>query len=102
VPGTADRSSTGRRRAVIRRSWTPFPSHAGLIGAAGAAALGEPSHDPTGAIAPGLWQDRLMIRSGDPAPEFELPDQDGEIVRLVDLRGSWVLLWWYPKAATPG
>ena len=43
-----------------------------------------------------------MIRSVDPAPEFELPDQHGDIVRLADLRGSWVLLWWYPKAATPG
>jgi peroxiredoxin Q/BCP len=43
-----------------------------------------------------------MIRSGDPAPEFALPDQHGDIVRLSELRGSWVLLWWYPKAATPG
>ena len=39
---------------------------------------------------------------GTRAPDFSLTDQYGEIVRLVDLRGSWVLMWWYPKAATPG
>jgi peroxiredoxin Q/BCP len=43
-----------------------------------------------------------VLIPGDPAPEFELSDQHGETVRLADLRGSWVLLWWYPKAATPG
>lgn len=43
-----------------------------------------------------------MLSRGEPAPDFALPDQHGEIVRLADLSGSWVLLWWYPKAATPG
>jgi thioredoxin-dependent peroxiredoxin len=43
-----------------------------------------------------------MLSRGDVAPELELPDQVGETVRLADLAGSWVLLWWYPKAATPG
>jgi peroxiredoxin Q/BCP len=43
-----------------------------------------------------------MVNVGDPAPAFELSDQHGEKVRLEDLRGRWVLLWWYPKAATPG
>jgi peroxiredoxin Q/BCP len=43
-----------------------------------------------------------MIHIGDHAPDFELPDQHGAQVRLADLRGSWVLMWWYPKAATPG
>jgi peroxiredoxin Q/BCP len=43
-----------------------------------------------------------MLTTGDLAPPFRLPDQDGEPVSLEELRGSWVLLWWYPKAATPG
>ncbi|MCC6435909.1 MAG: redoxin domain-containing protein [Acidimicrobiales bacterium] len=43
-----------------------------------------------------------MLDAGTDAPEFSLPDQHGGTVRLQDLRGRWVLLWWYPKAATPG
>lgn len=43
-----------------------------------------------------------MLMPGTRAPEFSLMDQHGETVRLADQRGSWVLLWWYPKAATPG
>ncbi len=43
-----------------------------------------------------------MLAPGTAAPAFALPDQDGHLVRLDELRGRWVLLWWYPKAATPG
>jgi len=43
-----------------------------------------------------------MLAEGTAAPEFELSDHRGETVRLHDLRGQWVLLWWYPKASTPG
>ena len=43
-----------------------------------------------------------MIEPGQPAPDFELPDQDGNSVRLVDLRGKRVVLYFYPKADTPG
>jgi thioredoxin-dependent peroxiredoxin len=43
-----------------------------------------------------------VIRVGDEAPDFELPDQDGEPVRLSSLRGSPVVLYFYPKAGTPG
>jgi thioredoxin-dependent peroxiredoxin len=43
-----------------------------------------------------------MLAEGTAAPAFALPDDHGEIVRLEDLRGQWVLLWWYPKASTPG
>jgi thioredoxin-dependent peroxiredoxin len=43
-----------------------------------------------------------MIEPGQPAPDFELPDQDGRAVRLSDLRGRTVVLYFYPRASTPG
>jgi peroxiredoxin Q/BCP len=43
-----------------------------------------------------------MLQPGTEAPNFTLSDQDGQDVTLADLRGQWVLLWWYPKASTPG
>jgi len=43
-----------------------------------------------------------MIEQGDQAPDFTLPDQDGESVKLSSLRGQAVVLYFYPKAATPG
>jgi thioredoxin-dependent peroxiredoxin len=46
--------------------------------------------------------DSTMPAAGQPAPDFELPDQDGNPVRLSDLRGGLVVLYFYPKADTPG
>lgn len=43
-----------------------------------------------------------MIEPGQPAPEFDLPDENGEPVKLSDLRGQKVVLYFYPKADTPG
>jgi thioredoxin-dependent peroxiredoxin len=43
-----------------------------------------------------------MISQGDPAPDFELPDQDGRAVKLSDFRGQPVVVYFYPKADTPG
>jgi thioredoxin-dependent peroxiredoxin len=39
---------------------------------------------------------------GEPAPDFVLPDQDGAEHRLSALRGKRVVLFFYPKASTPG
>ena len=43
-----------------------------------------------------------MLNVGDKAPEFTLPDADEKPVSLSDFRGKKVLLWFYPKASTPG
>jgi peroxiredoxin Q/BCP len=43
-----------------------------------------------------------MIKEGQPAPDFELPDQSGSPVRLSSFRGRKVVLYFYPKANTPG
>jgi peroxiredoxin Q/BCP len=43
-----------------------------------------------------------VIQPGDDAPDFGLPDQDGRSVKLSDFRGRPVVLYFYPKAATPG
>ena len=40
--------------------------------------------------------------NGSKAPPFKLPDTDGKTVSLDDYSGRYVLLWWYPKADTPG
>ena len=40
--------------------------------------------------------------TGAPAPDFTLSDQGGRPVRLADLAGSWVVLYFYPKDDTPG
>jgi peroxiredoxin Q/BCP len=43
-----------------------------------------------------------MLKSGDPAPEFSLLDQAGETVKLSDFAGRKLLVYFYPKADTPG
>jgi peroxiredoxin Q/BCP len=45
---------------------------------------------------------RSMIEKGDVAPDFELPDQSGQPVKLSDFRGRSVVVYFYPKADTPG
>ena len=43
-----------------------------------------------------------MVEVGQTALDFELPDQNGEPVRLSELRGQTVVVYIYPKADTPG
>jgi len=43
-----------------------------------------------------------MIETGATAPQFTLPDQDGNSVSLADYAGKTVVLYFYPKADTPG
>jgi thioredoxin-dependent peroxiredoxin len=44
----------------------------------------------------------MAVEPGGNAPDFKLADQDGNDVSLSGLRGKTVVLYFYPKAATPG
>jgi thioredoxin-dependent peroxiredoxin len=44
----------------------------------------------------------MAIDINDKAPDFTLPDQNGEEVSLKDFRGKYVVLYFYPRADTPG
>ena len=43
-----------------------------------------------------------MLQPGEQAPDFDVTDHTGKRVRLRDLRGKKIVLWFYPKADTPG
>jgi peroxiredoxin Q/BCP len=43
-----------------------------------------------------------MLQPGDPAPDFVARDHEGREVSLSKLRGKSVVLWFFPKADTPG
>jgi peroxiredoxin Q/BCP len=68
-------------------------------------------HEPNLASEATLWtargDDRLRLSDmtlnvGDTAPDFTIPDQNGAPVTLSELRGKPVVVYFYPKAATPG
>ena len=42
------------------------------------------------------------LKVGDPAPDFTLPDENGNLVSLADFRGKRVVLFFYPRDNTPG
>ena len=43
-----------------------------------------------------------MVNVGDKAPDFTLPSQSGDSVRLKDFKGKTLVLYFFPKADTPG
>lgn len=54
-----------------------------------------------------LWKtqfggDEHMLKPGEKAPDFDVSDHHGNRVQLSALRGRKVVLWFYPKADTPG
>ncbi|MDH4106891.1 MAG: peroxiredoxin [Gammaproteobacteria bacterium] len=51
-------------------------------------------------VGPAVVADTPKV--GDPAPGFELRDQDGQLHSLEDYRDQWVVLYFYPKDNTPG
>ena len=44
----------------------------------------------------------MLLNIGDKAPAFILPNQEGVELSLDNLKGSKIILWFYPKASTPG
>ena len=43
-----------------------------------------------------------MLKEGDGAPTFELPDEQNRIVKLKDFKGQSLVFFFFPKADTPG
>ena len=44
----------------------------------------------------------MLLERGTAAPDFTLPDADNQLVSLSDFRGRKLVLWFFPKANTPG
>lgn len=44
----------------------------------------------------------MSLAVGDPAPDFSLPDADGKLYNLADLKGQRIVLYFYPRDNTPG
>ncbi len=44
----------------------------------------------------------MLLSAGNKAPDFTLPDEEGKSVSLKDYAGKKVVLWFFPKANTPG
>tara|TARA_Y100001970_G_C14251251_1_gene872068 strand:+ start:58 stop:192 length:135 start_codon:yes stop_codon:yes gene_type:complete len=44
----------------------------------------------------------MLLKVGDKAPAFSLPNSNGELVSLSDFKGKQIILWFFPKANTPG
>ncbi len=56
------------------------------------------------AVASGTFANSAQaeLKVGDPAPDFELQGSDGKTYKLSDLKGTAVVLAWFPKAFTGG
>lgn len=54
------------------------------------------------ACASGTGAESPVLKPGDPAPPFALPGSDGKVHRLENLRGTAVVIAWFPKAFTGG
>jgi len=44
----------------------------------------------------------MYLKIGDKAPDFNVSNQDGEIIKLSELKNKKILIWFFPKANTPG
>lgn len=83
----ADPDGSSRRWAAVNRV---------LIGLTGRPTLLHVVRDKEDSVT------AARLSPGDPAPDFALPSDTGEQVRLADLRGRRVIVYFYPAAMTPG
>jgi cytochrome oxidase Cu insertion factor (SCO1/SenC/PrrC family) len=60
----------------------------------------KPASRPGSETRPADMKKPLAV--GDPAPDFKVKDQTGKVRSLADFKGKRVLLFFYPKADTPG
>ena len=88
-PHEAHACGTARRicAQAVPHPYDRLPALAECIGQ-----LGETSRD----------NPMALLNANDNAPAFSVPNQDGELRTLEDYRGKHLVLWWYPKANTPG
>jgi peroxiredoxin Q/BCP len=52
--------------------------------------------------SPAIYRGASVVEEGKPAPDFHLPSDTGETVKLSDFRGKQVVVYFYPKDDTPG
>jgi len=43
-----------------------------------------------------------LLKQGDKAPDFSLENYNGEVISLKDFKGKKIIIWFFPKASTPG
>ena len=43
-----------------------------------------------------------ILEAGDKAPKFDIPNQNGNMIKLDDLLGKWSVIYFYPRDDTPG
>ena len=44
----------------------------------------------------------MLLNIGDKAPDFSIPNSNGDVISLSEFNGQKVVLWFFPKASTPG
>jgi peroxiredoxin Q/BCP len=53
-------------------------------------------------LTPDTWEDLVMLKIGDKAPAFSLPSDSGDKISLDAFQGKTLVLFFFPKADTPG
>jgi cytochrome oxidase Cu insertion factor (SCO1/SenC/PrrC family) len=88
--------------AMRKRRLHPFLAALGVPVALAAAAVGAVVTGSCAGRSGGGSAERPRLAPGDPLPAVEAPNQDGVTVRLAQLRGKPLVVYFYPKDRTPG